>query len=102
MNDVLTDDDLVLLRAALHFWSEELEQHGPSAWKAYLDRSIAIRPGRSAELRQLLLMCQLRYATVQHDADPAESMTLSKTPLDASVATKDNDAVIATVLLPQK
>ncbi|MCG6156324.1 hypothetical protein [Rubinisphaera margarita] len=48
MNDVLTDDDLVLLRAALQFWSEELEPHGPSAWQPYLDRSISIRTGSSA------------------------------------------------------
>jgi len=100
MNDVLTNDDLVLLRAALQFWSEELEPHGSAAWQAYLDRSIPIRAGRSSELRQILLNCELRYAVVERDTDAAKSITLHQTPLAASLTAAGDDAVIATVLIP--
>ncbi|MCG6157267.1 methyltransferase [Rubinisphaera margarita] len=100
MNDVLTDDDLVLLRAALQFWSEELEPHGPSTWQPYLDRQIQVRRGRCAELRQTLLNCELRYAAVERDADRFKQVALYHSPLAAALSATSDDAVVALVLIP--
>lgn len=99
---MLTRTDLVLIRAALQFFDEEMSPHGARVMRPYLDEPLTsdIAKDTIRNLRERLKNCQLAYV----HCNPT-NMTLATTDAilnlnDASPPAGPAMTAIATILFP--
>lgn len=92
---MLTRQEIMLIRAALQFWCEEMDLDDAEMFAIYAGVP-KIVPNWGEEdiqrLRQELLAARLRYAVCQHDATCVKNPSLFITPETANRAkTEDSD-----------
>ncbi|WP_417379056.1 hypothetical protein [Gimesia sp.] len=99
---MLQRQDIMLIRAALQFWYEEMDLEDVKIFEIYAGGS-PIEPPSSGEdiqrLRQQLLTARLRYAVCQHDATCVKSPCLFITPVAANQAKIDDSDQLGVVLV---
>jgi hypothetical protein len=99
---LLTRTDLILIRAALQFFDEEMRPHGARVMQPYLDEPLTsdIAEDTVRNLRERLKNCQLAYV---HCNPTTMTSAMTDTILnlnDASPPAGPAMTAIATILLP--
>tara|TARA_R110002111_G_scaffold260867_1_gene332924 strand:+ start:39401 stop:39715 length:315 start_codon:yes stop_codon:yes gene_type:complete len=99
---MLTRQEIMLIRAALQFWVEEMDLEDSEMFAIYAGGP-TMKPPWSGEdiqrLRQQLLAARLRYAVCQHDATRVNSPRLFNTSEAASQAKTDDSDRLGVVLV---
>jgi hypothetical protein len=99
---MLHRQEILLIRAALQFWYEEMDLED-SGMLAIYSGGPPIKPPWSGEdiqrLRQQLLAARLRYAVCQHDATSVKNPRLFDTPEAANQAKTDDSDQLGVVLI---
>ncbi|MEQ8636393.1 hypothetical protein [Gimesia maris] len=78
---MLQKEDLLLIRAALQFWYEEMDLEDPEMLAIYTGGPRIIPKWKKADIQQLrqqLLTARLRYAVCRHDAASLKTPSLFK------------------------
>ncbi|WP_339687970.1 hypothetical protein [Gimesia maris] len=99
---MLSKQEIMLIRAALQFWCEEMDLVDAKMFEVYAG-STQIEPtwGQAdiQELRQQLLTARLRYAVCHYDATNVKTPRLFNTPEAASQAIADASDCLGVVLV---
>ena len=99
---MLQRQEIMLIRAALQFWYEEMDLEDAEMFAIYSGGPL-IKPtwGRDdiQRLRQQLLAARLRYAVCQHDAACVKNPRLFSTPDAANQAMTDDSDRLGVVLV---
>lgn len=96
-----TERDVVLLRAALRYWQDEMAPHDSDMMAAYFEtdkRDALPGPHECIGLLERLEKCSIRYAVCDADNGTIVENCLYQTLVDAEAGSADNLRV-ATVLL---
>ena len=99
---MLTNRHLVLVRAALMFWDEEMSPHGAVAFTGYVDGPVSggeLTGEDVRHVRQQFDGCMLRYALCDEQATQLIGEQLFQTVEEAESAGKNRAAKIVTVLV---
>ncbi|QDT23514.1 hypothetical protein [Gimesia chilikensis] len=99
---MLQKQEIMLIRAALRFWYEEMDLEDPEMLAIYSGVPRIIPKWRKAdiqELRQQLLVARLRYAVCRSDATSVKILRLFNTPEAASQAMADASDRLGVVML---
>lgn len=99
---MLTERDLILLRAALTYFDEELSPHGANAMSAYFEPPLDDCPATAeiASLRSRLQRCRLQYLCCDAESVFRHELGLCSTLDDAEKLAKRLGGHVATVLFP--
>ena len=101
---MLQRQEIMLIRAALQFWYEEMDLEDAKMFAIYAGVP-KIVPNWGEEdiqrLRQELLAARLRYAVCQHDATTVKNPHLFNTPEAASQAKTDDSDQLGVVLVTE-
>ncbi len=101
---MLQRQEIMLIRAALQFWYEEMDLDDAKMFAIYAGVP-KIVPNWGEEdiqrLRQELLAARLRYAVCQHDATGVKSPRLFITPEAANQAMADASDQLGVVLVTE-
>lgn len=99
---MLQRQEIMLIRAALQFWYEEMDLEDAKMFEIYAGAP-SIEPPWSGEdiqrLRHQLQAARLRYAVCQHDATCVKSPRLFITPEAANQAKTDDSDQLGVVLV---
>lgn len=99
---MLTKNHLVLIRAALQFFDEEMSPHGVRVMRPYFDEPLSTEfaEGEIRQLRERLKNCALGYVRCN-----ARTMTLASTEpslnMDDIGSNAGHTAEVATILFPR-
>tara|TARA_R110002049_G_scaffold20081_1_gene74283 strand:+ start:1607 stop:1921 length:315 start_codon:yes stop_codon:yes gene_type:complete len=99
---MLQKQDIMLIRAALQFWYEEMDLEDPEMLAIYSDRpriKSSCRGEDIQQLRQQLLAARLRYAVCRSDAASVKIPRLFNTPETACQAMIDASDQLGVVLV---
>ncbi|GEM_PF-2106114 len=99
---MLTRQEIMLIRAALQFWCEEMDLEDSDLFTIYAGDPAANQKWEQEDiqrLRQELLAARLRYAVCQHDATGVKSPRLFITPEAANQAMADASDQLGVVLV---
>jgi len=98
---LLTKRHLAVIRAALRFFDEEMSPHGPDVSKHYFDEPLEsdLTADEVRQLRELLRICELRYACCDRTGTSLIRQELLTTPEDVRNAMNISFGRIASVLL---
>jgi hypothetical protein len=97
---LLTTNDMVIIRAALRYWEEEMCPHGREAMQPYFDVT-GIEPLSTEEIQQLRRKfdpTRVRY--IAYDAIGDEFQNAEVLSDAAEAAEASESGLVATVLLP--
>ena len=101
---MLSRKEIMLIRAALQFWCEEMDLEDANLFEVYAS-SPQIEPTWGQEdiqrLRQQLLAARLRYAVCQHDAASVKTPQQFNTPEAASQEKTDDSDRLGVVLVAE-
>ena len=99
---MLTRQEIMLIRAALQFWVEEMDLEDSGMLAIYAGGPPIKSPWSGEDiqrLRQQLLAARLRYAVCQHDATCVKNLRLFDTPEAANQAKTDDSDQLGVVLI---
>jgi len=99
---MLSRQEIMLIRAALQFWCEEMDLEDVNLLAIYAGDPSANQKWEQGEiqrLRQQLLAARLRYAVCQHDATCLKNPRLFENPADAILEKTDDADQLGVVLV---
>ena len=99
---MLQRQEIMLIRAALQFWYEEMDLEDADLFAIYSGGPRIKPPWRGEDiqrLRQQLIAVRLRYAVCQNDATRVKIPRLYDTPDAATQAMTDNSDQLGVVLV---
>jgi hypothetical protein len=99
---MLQRQEIMLIRAALQFWYEEMDLDDADLFTIYSGGPRIKPPWREEDiqrLRQQLFEARLRYAVCQHDAVCVKNPRLFSTPEAANQAMTDDSDQLGVVLV---
>ena len=99
---MLQKEDLLLIRAALQFWYEEMDLEDTEMFAIYSGGPRIIPKWKKADIQQLreqLLTARLRYAVCRHDADSVKTPRLFKSLDVANQSMTDTSNRLGVVLV---
>lgn len=99
---MLQKQDITLIRAALQYWSEEMDLDDPKMVEIYSGSSKNETIWREADIQRLriqLLSAQLRYAVCQSDTTSIKNRCLFRTIEAATQAMVDESDQLGVVLV---
>jgi hypothetical protein len=100
---LLNDQHLILIRAALQYFDEELSPHGVEAMAAYLTTP-SLDPAiveQLSDLRTWLPHSRVAYACVQPASNRLAGDRLYDSPEEAEHAVEGTPSIVVPVLLPE-
>ena len=100
---MLQRQEIMLIRAALQFWYEEMDLEDPEMLAIYSGDPRIIPKWKKADIQQLrqqLLAARLRYAVCRPDATSVKIPRLFNTPEAARQSRTDNSDQLGIVLVP--
>jgi len=101
---MIQKQDLMLIRAALQFWCEEMDLEDAKMFEIYSGGPLTEPTWGQTDiqrLRQQLLTARLRYAVCQHDAACVKNPRLFNTPETANQAKTDDSERLGVVLVTE-
>ncbi|WP_278471784.1 hypothetical protein [Gimesia maris] len=99
---MLQKQEIMLIRAALQFWYEEMDLEDPEILTNYSGGPRIIPKWRKADIQQIrqqLLAARLRYAVCRHDATSVKIPRLFSAPEAARQAMVDASDCLGVVLV---
>jgi len=99
---MLQKQDIMLIRAALQFWYEEMDLEDPEILAIYSGGPRIIPKWRKADIQQLrqqLLAARLRYVVCRHDATSVKIPRLFNSPKSVGQAMSDASDQLGVVLV---
>lgn len=101
---MLERKEIMLIRAALQFWYEEMDLEDPKMFAIYSGGPRIKPPWRGEDIQQLrqqLLAARLRYAVCRHDANGVKIPRLFNTQKAASQAMAEASDRLGVVLVTE-
>lgn len=99
---MLTRQEIMLIRAALQFWCEEMDLEDSNLLTIYAGDPAANQKWEQEDIQRLrtqLLATRLRYAVCQHDATCLKNPRLFENPADAILEKTDDSDQLGIVLV---
>ncbi len=99
---MLQSHEIMLIRAALQFWYEEMDLEDAGLFAIYAGSPLIKPPWNGEDIQRLrtqLLAAQLRYAVCQYDATSVKNPRLFDTPETANQAKTDDSDQLGVVLV---
>ncbi|MAC54311.1 MAG: hypothetical protein CME31_17365 [Gimesia sp.] len=99
---MLQRQEIMLIRAALQFWYEEMDLEDVNLLGIYAGDPSANQKWEQEEIQRLrtqLLAARLRYAVCQHDATCLKNPRLFENPADAILEKTDDSDQLGVVLV---
>ena len=100
---MLSRQEIMLIRAALQFWCEEMDLEDTKMFEIYAggpSRETTWGQADIQRLRQQLLAAQLRYAVCNPEATTVKNSRLFENPEAANQSMTDADDRLGVVLVP--
>ncbi|MFH1301388.1 MAG: hypothetical protein ABIK07_10030 [Planctomycetota bacterium] len=101
---MLQRKEIMLIRAALQFWCEEMDLEDAKMFEVYAGGPPNKPPWEQKDIQQLrqqLLTARLRYAVCRHDATSVKIARLFNTPETANQAMSDDFDQLGVVLVTE-
>ena len=101
---MLSRQEIMLIRAALQFWCEEMDLEDSNLLTIYAGDPAVNQKWEQEDIQRLqtqLLTARLRYAVCQHDATTVKNPRLFENPADAILEKNDDSDQLGVVLVAE-